>query len=77
MEPFQRDKLFISIYEACKHRNDVLLASTALTATILNKLLSSIQNAGLERQQVIRYTTEVLDRFDKAAGVQYAAYHPL
>src|SRR6185369_12958000 len=34
-EPFQRDKLFISVYEACGHRKDALRAATALTGTAL------------------------------------------
>ena len=76
-EPFQRDILFTSVYESCKHRKDTTKAATALTATILSKLLNEVQNASLERQQVISVTKEVLKHFDKAAAVQYQAYHPL
>lgn len=76
-EPFQRDKLFVSIYEACKHRKDAQRASTALTATVLGKLLTAVDQASIERQHVISVTTEVLKHFDKAAAVQYQAYHPL
>lgn len=76
-ERFQRDKLFVSVYESCKHRKDAAEASTALTATILGKLLHKIESATLDRVQVISVTTEVLRRFDKAAAVQYQAYHPI
>jgi len=76
-ERFQRDKLFVSVYESCKHRKDAQSASTALTATVLGKLFAKIETASLKRQQVVSVTTDVLKRFDKAAAVQYQAYHPL
>lgn len=76
-ERFQRDKLFVSVYESCRHRKDAVEASTAVTATILGKLLHRVESASLERAQVISVATEVLKRFDKAAAVQYQAYHPL
>ncbi|MGZ6004572.1 MAG: hypothetical protein ACXWLH_00295 [Candidatus Saccharimonadales bacterium] len=76
-EPFQRDKLFVSVYEACKHRKDAQPAATALTATILGKLFAKVESASLNRSQVISDATEVLNHFDKAAAVQYQAYHPL
>jgi len=77
IQPFSRDKLFISIYEACKHRKDAADAATALTTTIIGKLLPQIKNAALQRNDITSVTSEVLNRFDKVAGVQYGAYHPL
>jgi transcriptional regulator NrdR family protein len=76
-EPFQRDKLFISVYEACKHRKDATQAATALTDTVLTKLRALIDNATIERSAVIGVTSVVLKHFDKAALAHYNAYHPL
>ncbi len=76
-EPFQRDILFISIYESCKHRPDAATVATDLTRTIISQLLNKIENASLNRGQVIDTATEILKRFDKASVVQYQAYHPV
>jgi len=76
VEPFERDKLFISIYESCKHRKDAPRAATALTTTVLSKLLAQIETASLSREKVIDVSSIVLKHFDKAAATQYLAYHP-
>lgn len=75
MEPFQRDLLFVSIYESLKHRKDAPRVATALTDTILGKLLPIITNASLKREDIVSEATVALRRFDRAAGVHYAAYH--
>lgn len=76
VEPFQRDILFISIYEACKHRKGAPGAASALTDTVLGRLRSKIHDATLLRANVISVTAEVLKRYDKAAHTAYLAYHP-
>lgn len=78
VEPFERDKLFSSIYEACKHRNNAVEAATSLTATCLGKLLiHHVDQAAINREKVVKVVLETLKRFDKAAMVQYQAFHPL
>lgn len=77
LEPFYRDKLFISVHDSLKHRKDALEASTALTDTILIKLIPRLTNAVIKREIVIQTTTEVLKRFDKPAATAYTAFHPL
>jgi len=74
---FVRDRLFISIYESCKHRPDAISAATALTLTTISKLLPKIKNASIDRDILVKTTAEVLKRFDKVAAVHYQAYHPL
>lgn len=76
-EPFQREKLFVSVYEAVKHRNNAVEAATGLTGTIISKLLAKVENASINRQQVVSVTTEALKNYDRAASVQYQAYHPV
>jgi len=76
-EPFQRDKLLLSIYECLRHRKDAITAATGLAATIVSKLLPLISEASLTREQIISISTEVLKNFDHAAYIQYQAFHPV
>ena len=76
VEPFSRDKLFLSVYDTLKHRKDALQAATALCDTILGRIATKIDNAGVDRSILIQTATEVLKRFDRPASVMYAAYHP-
>ncbi len=76
-EPFQRNKLLFSIYSACGHRKNASSDATALTVTIVSKLLPKVSTATLKRSDIINVATDVLKHFDKAAAVHYTAYHPL
>lgn len=75
LQPFSRDTLFISIYEACRHRKSAVSDATSLIRTILGKLIPLVQDATLQRDQIVQITAEVLRRFDKAAATAYQAYH--
>jgi len=75
-QPFQRDKLFISIYESCKHRNDAQTSATMLTDTIIKQLYPLISSASVSSRQIATIAGKTLQRFDTAAGVQFKAYHP-
>ena len=76
--PFQRDTLFLSLYEACKHRQHAITEAGDLTDTVIRKLTSGYVRDGLiERADLIRLANETLGTFDSAAQVYYAAYHPL
>lgn len=77
LEPFQRDYLFISLYDSLRHRQDAATDATALTATVISKLLEQTQGAVLERHTIVQTAHAVLSRFDHAAATHYAAYHPL
>ena len=77
IEPFKRDKLLISIYEACKHRNDAIDTAKSLTDTIIHKLLPTLREPRVTRGDVCTTAQQVLQRFDKAAASAYIAYHPM
>ncbi len=77
IRPFSRDILFISVYEALKHRKQAVSEAGALTDTILGKLRKLIKDGSVGRQEVVSVTQTILKRFDKAASVQYGAFHPL
>src|SRR5690348_1875861 len=38
LQPFLRDKLFLSIYKSCQHRPDAIQDASALTDTVVSRL---------------------------------------
>jgi transcriptional regulator NrdR family protein len=75
IEPFLREKLFISIYESCKHRSSALEDAEAITSTIIGNLLGTVQNATLPRSVIATTAAGVLKNFDYAAHTHYTAFH--
>jgi len=75
LRPFSRDHLFASIYESCKHRPQAVSDAGALTQTVITKLLGAQSDGLLKREHIVAVAREVLQRFDPAAAIIYAAYH--
>ncbi len=75
LQPFSRDKLLLSLYSACGHRKDATDAASALTGTVISRLLPKIQNATIDRDIIVLEASQILKRFDKPASVAYLAYH--
>lgn len=76
LQPFQRDELFLSLYESLKHRKTALTDAIGLTDTIINMLCTQINNAVLDKPTIINATTQTLHKFDKIAVTHYTAFHP-
>ncbi len=76
LQPFQRDKLFMSIHDSLKHRKTALSDATGLTDTVISKLYPLMRDALLDKADIIKTTSDVLRRFDKAAATMYDAFHP-
>jgi len=76
LTPFRRDRLFLDIYESCKHRPTALGDAIALTQTIIDKLCLEAKGGLLTRLQIVTEALAVLKRFDLAAATAYGAYHP-
>lgn len=74
LEPFQRDELFISIKDACAHRKTALEDASALTDTVLGRVLHQ-EHAEIPVEYLIDLTASVLNRFDKVAAAVYKAKH--
>lgn len=74
LAPFDRDILFTSIYDSLKHRPHPIQDATEITNTIITNLVKS-HRAVFSRQEIVQATHKVLQRFDTAASVQYAAFH--
>lgn len=72
---FERDKLFVSIYSSLQHRTTALRDATALTDTVIKKLIGQARD-GVIIGSVLAQTVQVaLNRFDTAASVHYQAFH--
>ena len=74
--PFSRDKLFVSIYDSCKHRKDAQTSASMLTDTIIKQVYPLVKDASIPLSTLRTITANTLQRFDTASGVHYAAYHP-
>lgn len=74
--PFSRDELFLSIYEACRHRPTATTDASALTDTAISKLVPRNKAGAIERKAIVETVGDILRHFDHAAHVQYTAYHP-
>ena len=77
IQPFSRDKLFLSLHHSLKHRKTAAHDATALTDTIIGKLLPLINDASLDDREIALIASEILDNFDKAAAMSYTAFHPV
>ena len=77
LEPFTRDKLFIAIYESCRHRTTATSDAAGLTETVISQILARPHEGMLQRKDIVQFTHQALERFDKAAATIYLAYHPI
>ncbi len=77
LQPFSGDKIYISVYEACRHRKTAPEDARHLTDTIIKQLLGAKHSAVIRRHHVVTVTLGALERFDRTAALQYQAYHPL
>ncbi len=77
--PFQREKLFLSIYNSCRHRPNAISDAVALTDTVMGKVVDRQQNHTglLLRDKLVKTTSETLKQFDNVAYTYYLAYHSL
>ncbi len=76
LEPFLRDKLFISVYDSVKHRKSALADATGLTDTIVASIYALASAAAIEQGVIAEVTYSVLERFDSVAAMHYGAFHP-
>lgn len=77
LEPFQRDKLFVSVLSSLSHRKTAQSDATALTYTIIEHLLSSGSNGVIEIKSIVNISLRVISSFDPASGVYYRSHYHL
>lgn len=76
LQPFRRDKLFISIFSSLQHRKTAQEDATALTDTVLNRLQPYMKEVVMQKHVIVRITAECLRRFDSVAATYYKVFHP-
>jgi transcriptional regulator NrdR family protein len=76
IKSFSRDKLFLSLYESCKHRPRAIEDAAALTDTVISKLQPMIEKGTIQKTNLKEIVLICLNRFDKTAATYYRAYHP-
>ena len=75
LHPFMKEKLFISVYESCKHRKLATEDAAALTETVLTRIQRQLTAAGVISLSDIRKAAhKTLSDFDPAAATYYTAY---
>lgn len=76
LQPFSRDKLFMSLYRACEHRKSALTDAGGLAETIISNLGVSANNTLITTPVIAQTAIVALNRFDKTAAAVYQAFHP-
>lgn len=77
LHPFSRDKLLMSIHKSLEHRASSVADASGITATVIGLLQHQASQGLLEEEAIALTVHEVLQNFDKAAAVHYAAFHDL
>lgn len=75
MSPFNRDRLYLSLFESCRHRPQALSEASGLTNTVLTRLLPQNTQGMLKIDDIRTTTLNVLKNFDKVAETYYRAYY--
>ena len=77
LNPFNRDRLFLSIYKSCEHRPTALEDASGITQIVISNLLVGATRAALiSAATIAEVTATTLGRFDQSAAAIYKAYHP-
>lgn len=74
LEPFSRDKLFLSLHGSLSHRKTAITDAKWLTDTILAENLPC-KSGVLDASEIKAAAQEALRRFDNAAFTHYKAHH--
>lgn len=77
LQPFSRDKLFLSLYKSLGHRQDALNSATELTSTVIARVLhkKTAPQGAIGLNVLTKTAYEVLKRYDPLAATTYKAYH--
>ncbi len=75
LEPFNRDKLFLSIFACLNHSKDPVGSAKSLTDTLMSKLLLSDYPPKLTTDHISSLAYPIIARFDKFAAEKYIRSH--
>jgi len=74
MQPFSRDKLFISIRDSLQHRKTALEGATYVTDTVLTRVLH-LETESMQSTKIFEIVHKTLKNYDKTAAAVYKASH--
>lgn len=75
IEPFERDKVFISIYKAIDHLPEPSATASSLAATVLRHILRAKPlDPVIPTAIIAKQTANVLRRYNAAASVRYLSF---
>lgn len=77
LEPFSRDRLFLSLHKSLGHRNSALTDAAGLCTTITTKSITRAHNGVLDADTIMQVTVVALSRFDSLAAQHYQAMHKI
>lgn len=73
--PFMQNRLFLSLYKSCQHRNNPIEDATALADTVIELIAKDQTRPDINISQIKNTCLIALNRFDKAAFTHYQAFH--
>lgn len=75
LQPFSRDKLFVSVLLATNHLKNNVADAGALTNTILRHILNQTpRDPDITTSQIAKIVLSVLKKYDAASSIKYASY---
>lgn len=75
LQPFSRDKLFLSLHRSLQHRTTAIRDATGIADTVVYKLSEQASAGVIESRTIIQTAHVALNRFDTVASMHYQAYH--
>lgn len=75
LEPFHRNKLYISLYEALRHRNNPMNDAEEICNTIIEASRDKIRDGLLLLDDLQDIICTTLSNFDESGLVYYKAYY--
>ena len=75
LQPFKRDRLFLSVYDSLRHRKSAISDAEGITATIISKLARKRLDGRLDKHEIVDIALSTIKHFDKAAAVHYKAFY--
>lgn len=76
IEPFYKEKIFISVYRALDHKTSPQPQATAITNTVISKLLSTKKTIKplINSSDIALVVTKTLKNFDASSAIKYQSY---
>lgn len=75
LQAFDRDRLYISIYESVRHRPSAVSDARGLADTVVAHIIKNAEHSRVDVRTITQTILDTLQRFDHAAATHYAAFH--